>query len=200
MEKIHYSTLEDFKKYNKEIAIETLQNLEEAEARKIIKEWYAVNLPIDLLSWCRVNKPSETMNYEKGYWSQIMLIRDSINMILNDYRDVPVMVISTHTSKSIELPVYEINIKNHGIKIILRDNFHDWKLSIISEKDISIDFLNLFDEEEVINPIYCEGFKDNQVFSSYSKNKSQFTLEIRDDFRLYTFMHILIENLKTKRD
>jgi len=64
--------------------------------------------------------------------------------------------------------------------MILRNNFHNWKISIDSENEINVDFMELFEKDETINPIYCEGFSKEQVFKSYNNNKKQFTIEIHD--------------------
>lgn len=195
MEKVHYSVLEDMEKYNKNFDRKYYENLESEKANEIFKKWYSEHLPVDLLSWCRVNEPSDEMIYKQGYWEQIIFIRDIINLIFyteyEEYKNNPVMVINTHRTKSIIMPVYEINIKKYGLKMILRDNLYDWKISVISEKEINIDFMKLFNEEEQINSVYCEGFKENQVFQSYKENKNNFTLEIGDKYNLYTFMYIL---------
>lgn len=196
IKKVHYTVLNDMEKYNKNFKREDFKNMNEDEAHTIFRDWYAKNLPIDLLTWSRVNEPSDQMIYKPSYWNQIILIRDKVNYIFyNDYDDFeanPVMVINTHCSKSITLPVYEINIKKYNLKMILRNNMHNWKISVISEKEINLDFMGLFDEEKNINSIYCEGFKDYEVFPEYNKCKDSFTVEMHhDDYNIYVFMYIL---------
>ena len=155
---------------------------------------------IDLLTWSRNNHPSEDMIYEKGFWDQVVFVRDTLNAIFYDtyekYKDNPVLVINTHNSKSIDLPVYEINLRDYDVKIIMRNNFYDWKISVDSSIEINADFMNLFKQDKVITSVYCEGFKDNQVFDCYKYNKKNFTLELKDRYKLYTFMFILNNYLK----
>ena len=202
MRKIHYSELSDMEKYNKDFIRSDFENMEENEARRKFKTWYAQHLPIDLLTWCRVNEPNDDMIYKKGYWNQIVFIRDTImNMVCKDYEEYvnnPVLVINTHKSKSIVLPVYQINLFDSKIKIVLRYNFYDWKISIDSDIDINVDFMGLFKSDEKINSVYCEGFKKEQVYDSYSNNKKQFTFEISDIYELYTFMFLLKNYVKNK--
>lgn len=155
---------------------------------------------IDLLTWCRENEPNDDMIYKNSFWNQILFVRDTLNAMLHDtyeeYRDNPVLVINTHKSKSIDLPVYEINLRDYDTKIIMRNNFYDWKVSVESLIEINADFMGLFKQNETITPVYCEGFKDNQVFSCYKDNKKRFTIEIGDKYKLYTFMFILKNYLK----
>lgn len=195
MSKVSVEYLEDMERYNKEFNRELYKDMEESKASDEFKEYYAKHLPVDLLTWCRVNKPRNEMVYKQGYWDQIMLIRDSINLLFysnyKEYIDNPVMVINTHTSKSIELPVYELNLKQQGVKIILRNNFYDWKVSVISNREIDVDFMGLFEEDNNISYLYCEGFKREQVFKSFKEDKTQFTISLPDNFKLYTFMYIL---------
>jgi len=202
MRKIHYSELSDMEKYNKDFIRSDFENMEENEARRKFKTWYAQHLPIDLLTWCRVNEPNDDMIYKKGYWNQIVFIRDTImNMVCKDYEEYvnnPVLVINTHKSESIVLPVYQINLFDSKIKIVLRYNFYDWKISIDSDIDINVDFMGLFKSDEKINSVYCEGFKKEQVYDSYSNNKKQFTFEISDIYELYTFMFLLKNYVKNK--
>ena len=160
------------------------------------------NLPVDLLTWCRENEPSDNMVYKQEYWKQIMFIRDTLNTIFynnrEEYKANPVMVINTHTVKSIEMPVYEIILKDYDVKFILRNNFYDWKISVISKNDIEVDFMGIVDENEVINSVLCEGFKANQVFGCYKDNKKEFTFKVRSRYELYTIMYIIKNNLIKK--
>jgi len=134
---------------------------------------------------------------------QMIFVRDRLTSLLvpnisNSMREKIVRVIGTHISKSITLPVYKFDLKGlFGLDIILRDNFHDWKVSIDSLYPIPCDFMGLFDPEEKISPVYCEGFPSELVFGSFKNNPSQFTVEIGDNYRLYTFMWILNNYIKS---
>lgn len=202
MGKVHYSILDDMEKYRKKHNIkfnrECYENLEEDVVRKEFKEWYAGRLPIDLLTWCRVNAPGDNMIYKESYWTQIMLIRDRINSLFYDdvqeYNENPVMVINTHMSKSITLPIYLIDLKKHGVQIILRDNIYDWLITVISDREITVDFNGLFREDLKIqktNSYTYSEFTDDQIKDCFKDNKKQFTLEIQDDYNLYVFMYLL---------
>jgi hypothetical protein len=200
MGKVHYTTLEDMEKYNKNFNRKLYEDKEEDEVNAEFKEFYAKNLPVDLLTWCRVNEPEEKMLWKQGYWDQIMFVRDTVNPLFystyEEWKDNPVKVINTHRSKSIALPVYEIYLKQHDVKMIVRYNFYDWKISVISKTEINIDFMGLFDECNTINSIYCEGFKEEQVFQSFKENKKQFTVEISGMYQVFTFMFLLNNFLK----
>jgi len=171
----------------------------------IFREYYKERLPIDLLTWSRVNDTKDTMIYKDGFWTQVIFIRNTIMGLLSDsyedYESNLAMVINTHMSKSILLPVYQINLKKYGITMILRDNFHDWKVSVISEKALNVDFKEVFKEDsKPIPKVYCEGFIEEQVFGRYIDNKNKFTVEVYDDNRLYVFIYLLKDYLKNRKE
>jgi hypothetical protein len=200
MGEVHYTTLDDMERYNPNFTRKLYEGREENEVNAEFREYYSKILPVDLLTWCRVNEPEDKMLWKPGYWEQVVFIRDTVNPMFystyEEYKDNPVMVINTHRSKSITLPVYEINLKQYGLKLIIRYNFYDWKVSVISDIAIDADFMGLFKENENINSLYCEGFKDEQVFQSFKENKKQFTVEIRGRYELFTFMFLLNNFLK----
>lgn len=155
---------------------------------------------VELQEWAIENEPLENMRYYKGYWDQIIFIRDVINGIFHNTRDKmnSVYVISTHTSKSIELPVYLIEVKEYNLKIILRDNFHGWIITVISEVPLEIESKNLFDCHKTVEKVYAEGFKDSLVKNNYAENKKEFTINIDNKFKLYTFIHLMNNNITRK--
>lgn len=147
----------------------------------------------DLHEWLMENKPLENMVWKTSFWNQAIFVRDRLPWIFfNDYKTIEKntwRVIGTHTSKSIILPVYYLKLET--IKIIMRNNFYNWKVSIESDYELIIDPVGLFNPIEKIHLVYCEGFKDSWVFDSYNMDKKRFTIEINDDYRLYTFLFLL---------
>jgi hypothetical protein len=151
-----------------------------------------------LQDWFMENKPDDKLIYKDDLARQIMFIRDTIIGLLarsyEEYNGIQeaARVISTHTSKSVNLPVMEINW--NGWTFRLRYNFHDWKVSVHAPykfKDIEIDFMKLFDPTVKINSAYCEGFEDSWVYGPYSENKREYTIEIGDNVQLYVYFWII---------
>ena len=161
--------------------------------------------PIPLQQWTDVNKPAENLIYAKGYGEQIVFIRDRITSLLaknyEEYETIAknIKVISTHTSKSVLLPVYQIELPD-GTLFIMRYNFHNWKVSVISEKEVNADFMDLFDPNEKIHSVYCEGFSEKYVFGPYAKNKRSFTVELSSGYNhLFTFFWVFAYQVLGKR-
>lgn len=163
-----------------------------------------MNLSTSLQEWANTHKPDESMIWKKSFWNQIVFVRDELpktliekyNYSLYEAIGDEVRVISTHTSKSILLPVYKISYPGRELTFIVRNNFHDWKVSVISCQPIEADFGNLFDPTQKVSSTYCEGFDPSWVFGSHEENNMKFTVEIRDNFEMYTFFWLIRQALK----
>jgi hypothetical protein len=138
-----------------------------------------------LQDWFMANPIKEEMRYKKAAEDQIMFIRDVIGNLLDIRGEKKQLVISTHTSKSIVLPVYALILP--GTEIIMRGNFHDWKVSISSGQDLEVNPEGLFDAGKQIAYVYCEGFEKGWVHEPYARNHKRFTVELYDKYDLYAF-------------
>ncbi len=123
-----------------------------------------------------------------------MLVRDRLNRM---FRGEDVMVISEHTSKSIKLPVFMLENKAIGMKIIMRDNFYNYKVSVISEKPFIADLAYyghtsppLKGGAEYLHPAYFEGFPPEYIFSYYDlSDKMKWSIEINSETELILFFN-----------
>lgn len=201
--KVHYAILEDMQKYVKgfkKANYESSGSKTDEDVIHYLRDYYDNHLPVDVTAWARVNNPIEQLIYGKYLGPQICFVRDKLCMVLNpDYKywdKNPPLVISHHYSKSVKLPVYQINIEEYGVELILRNNFYDWKISINSSSPLNFNFMGIFDTIKEIPHIFCEGFPKDKVYENYDKNHSQFTLEIRSDYDLYTFFFLLKKYLE----
>jgi hypothetical protein len=115
-------------------------------------------------------------------------------------------VISTHRSKSITLPVYNLQHPTLNLQLILRNNFYDWKMSVISQTPIVADFSGLFyttpplDPKytgDSLSPVYFEGFPSDLVFPYYSQTDgTQWSAEISTDQELWTSVFLIMRSLE----
>lgn len=159
------------------------------------------DLPTDVTTWSLENIPDSELIYANELGGQVSFVRDVIAKVLmpnHESRENPVMVISTHHSKSVLLPVYQINLKNQGVTLIMRDNFYNWKVTVESAKPIECDFIGIFDPDHPKRDeikLYCEGFPANKIFGSYNDDHSKFTVSFDNDYQLYTFAFILANYL-----
>lgn len=205
--RVHYAVLKDMQKYIEGFNPDDYESCGEHTDPSVIayaRDYYDKHLPVDVTAWLRVNKPDENLIYAKGLSNQVCFVRDDLCHLLRstyeEWRDNPPLVISTHYSKSVKLPVFQINLEKYGIEMVLRYNFYDWKVSVKSDKPLDFDYMGLFNPTEEISYLYCEGFPRDKVYGSYEQNHSQFTIEIGSHYNLYTFIFLLKNYLGIKKE
>lgn len=202
-----YNELADLKKYYPDFNEYLFEKMDDEELTLFARNFYKTHLPVDVTTWIRVNEPEERLLYKDELGLQVCFIRDEItrnmfykceNMDINGaydnkrYEDFQPMVIGTHTSKLVLLPVMEITLGSVGVNIIFRNNFYDWCVSIESESEINCDFKGLITNLKG----YFEGFPENRIYDAYSKtNKNNFSFCIEGNYNLYTFMFLLRDYL-----
>lgn len=130
-----------------------------------------------LQEWFNENMPDESkLRYAKGAIDQIIWVRDVVHiMFLNSMVDKSEMdwdeakatltVDGTHTSKSVLLPVYRIDIKGHSFKI--RANFHNWCVRYSHElKSPFPEWMGVDMQESKPHNIYFEGMEDRGPYAT----------------------------------
>jgi hypothetical protein len=128
--------------------------------RIALRDWYATNVVGDQMFWRQaadnqqysfLSLASAVGVYESGAW-----------------------VIATHRSKSIDLPVVMLERPDIGVQFVLRNNFYNWKLSVVSERPIIDDkLMYLFYTEPPREPEYTgpfEGFPPDLIFGYYGQS------------------------------
>lgn len=184
--------------------------------REPLQAWYD--------KWLEEHKNTDLIYVSRSehgpYLKQVHFIRDNIARLLWAdvyYYDMPrepaprtdcvetAWVIGEHRSKSVRLPVYSIERPDKGIRLVLRDNYHDWKLSVISETSIQSDlFPYLFKTEPPPDPdytgydlsaCYFEGFPEELVFGYYAQNPSKWSASLGSDEGLWTVTLVIAKAL-----
>ena len=148
-----------------------------------------------LLHWMRKQEIGDEMNWKKAAIHQEIFIRDTIcTNLLHTHS----FVVSSHVSKSILLPVYAFLMQN-GVKVICRENFYGWKLSIELPKERPVaDFLpkDIISEgyKSNISDCYFEGFRSKWVYPGYNPDdvkQTKFSIGIYSDYDFYVAMYML---------
>lgn len=165
-----------------------------------LQKWISEQIVADEMLW-------------KGAWGdQVQFVRDSLAHLVGrglsykQFKTADVAtVISTHRSKSIALPVYELARADLGLRLVLRNNFYDWKLSVISEDPVVADFEGLFRTTSPIEPaytgnelasVYFEGFPRSLVFGYYAESdRRQWSAAIGGDSAMWTTVFIIMKAL-----
>ena len=143
-----------------------------------------------LLEYMRTHDIEDKMVYKKAAIQQMCFVRDALCQYL---LQVPVFVVSTHCSKSIQLPVYYFEMRN-GIRAIMRENFHGWVVSLNSSFPITLEDFCEGDgnkQSEDIHPCYAEGFKKSWVYPYVKEEALRTTFRVNSKYQLYTLFYLL---------
>ena len=168
---------------------------------------------VKLQEWISAQTIKDEMLWKGAFGDQVSFVRDRLSALVcgdieREYMECccdHTHVISEHHSKSISLPVYEI--ERPGLKLILRNNFYNWKLSVISDKPIEADFTGLFITSpptepdytgDSLHPVYFEGFPTDLIFGYYdTSDKKKWSAEIHDDYFLMAVIFLIMRSLGT---
>jgi hypothetical protein len=135
----------------------------------------------------------------KAFWehtsTQMMFVRDRLRPILK----AEAYVISTHRSKSCLLPVYQLVNREAGLMVVLRNNFYDWKMSVVSERPVVGEFFGLLEVNDKSatshNSCYYEGFPEQLIFGFYDDNKKRWSSEIGLNEAMWTVLYLIAKHL-----
>ena len=157
-----------------------------------IQKWYNLN-----------NQQDSDLIYKECQEDQLFFFRDIIPRLFmqGNYQSEisdSVKVISTHTSKSVLLPVVEITWKE--IKFVFRDNFYDWKISVESFIPICVDFHGLFDPDKEHHKVYFEGFPEERVYGSYNNDRTHFSVQLVSSYAVYTFLFLIVSQMPSTKE
>ena len=150
--------------------------------------------------WVKTNPVKDSMIFKESYKKQIDFVKHDLSIFFRYQGEDHIHVISDHTSKSIKLPVYLCDAIE--IKFVLRNNFYNWKLSVISPEPLNINFDGLFmtdppiDKEytgDPLHPVYFEGFPEDLIFGYYQgSDKKRWSAEIQNNYLLWTTIFLVM--------
>jgi hypothetical protein len=161
-----------------------------------------------LQNWISAQIVDDKMRWKGPFGAQMAFIRDSIvplmgaGLIYHESKEIA-DVISTHMSKSIVLPVVEVTRKDLGIRFTMRENFYNWKLSVLSEKPVEANFDGLFhttppiDKDYTGDPlasVYFEGFPKDRIYRYYEEDRRKFSAEIWGDRPMWTAVFLIMRS------
>ena len=148
-----------------------------------------------LLQWMRKWDINDNLIYKQAAIDQACFLRDTI---CEDLLKTHSFVVSGHTSKSVHLPVYAFTMRN-GIKVICRENFYGWMLTVELPQDKPhADILpeDIFDcgYKNCVHSCYFEGFREEWVSEGYIPDdlkQRKFSFGIRSNYEFYMAMYLL---------
>lgn len=125
-------------------------------------------------------------------------------------------VIGEHTSKSVRLPVYSLERPDLGLQFVLRENYHDWNVSVVSETPITtdlrgfeLDYARKEDRDRYPDGYraggswgYCyfQGFPRELQFGPHSEDPRRFSLCIDSAYEVYTLLWLILRDRHDRRE
>lgn len=165
---------------------------------------------VPLQEWINGHPVRDEMLWKGAFGHQVMFVRDRLVSLFGtgldyDQQKEIARVISTHRSKSIELPVYQLARPDQDLRIVLRNNFYNWKMSVLSETPIQADFDGLFHTTppidpdytgDQLHPVYFEGFPHDLIFGYLAESDGRrWSAEIPTDESLWTSVFLMMRSL-----
>jgi hypothetical protein len=154
----------------------------------------------------------EKKNYSKAWWDYIDLIRKIENKTATTayvYSEYEIM--TPPPSEFLIFPVIKLSYNN--IKFYIKQDFSnggfmdEWMVSIVSNKDIlniknhinnvknKEELSSLGFRDKVYERLIKDFIKSNILFKNYSKNKSEFTFTVKDEYELLTVINIITRDI-----
>lgn len=165
---------------------------------------------VPLQSWIDQQLPAD----DTQVWpikNHVLYLRDtiggvvSVGLTFGQRCDEVAFVISTHRSKGFDLPVVRFDRPDLGASFVVRDNFHNTKLSVMSRTPITDDlFPFLFHTVPPQNPGYAgdelscqyfEGFPSHLIFGYQATDPRRWSANISDHYAVWTTLFVCMRAL-----
>lgn len=165
-----------------------------------LRDYYDKHLPVDAKAWVRVNDDKDKLSYGISIGEHASFISSICWMLTSSYINrVTPMVIAVYYPTLGKRPIYQFEIKEYGIKVILKADGHNWIISIDSPKPLDYDFMELFDPSYKEYPLTINDIPKEYAYDSFEENKSKFTIEINSQYKVYTFFYLLKHYLNIRK-
>ena len=148
--------------------------------------------PVKLQEWMNLKSQCHSNFHATNLLSQLIFVRDDLGELFftgYDERKSQITVVAEHESKYITSPIYRILLP--GITLTLSDYIYNWIISVDSETPLDFDVSGLVHATSTINTDRCPGFKPEWLFGNCAKSKTQFTVYLKDEYEVYTFLFLL---------
>lgn len=184
-----------------------------------LQEWYG--------AWLDENAETQLLFVSKDSRGDVSLpqvhfVRDSLARLVwgdRKYEDIPLCpsprddcresawVIGEHRSKSVRLPVFSFERPDLGVQVVLRYNFHDWNVSVVSERPVEMDLSGYgaeFDSESrkkyvpkgYWGYLFFQGFPDEFMLGPHELDPRRFSLAPDTNHECYAFVRALMKAVR----
>ncbi len=154
------------------------------------------------LAWMDIMINGETKDYSNEVRQQTHFVVYDLTEALNltsDFEELyrKITVIDSTLLNSYRYPVFKMDFREElGLELILTKKDDVWLLSVNSEKELEFNLKAFGDEaEQLCIDLLFSGFPGNRRYDYYRNDKKRFTIEVKDDYKLYSLLSLISNNL-----
>lgn len=147
-----------------------------------------------LAEFTDANPMPEKMLWKRSAESQINVLGIVYEIGLHYDKEAALSVVSTHTSKSIKLPVALLEVPAARLEVIMRENFFNWAISVTSKNPLNADF----PPPLLLEPDGCfEGYegRDLPIYDAWEPDARRFSGNIWNGGGLMIILTRLLDSL-----
>lgn len=158
------------------------------------EETERMQLPMDFDRWVNDNNPDEQLQYRKGWWDYIELIRRLMwKFDAQEAQVVATYVMDTPPPKD-ELLMPVVRFSVGPTDYIVKYDFgvfpERWTVSIRNAASIVRPILGLFDDKRDLRSNVIAGFENEWIHGAYCSDPTSFTCEIHDEWDLAALVRL----------
>ena len=190
--------VEDMKKYVKDFNPDDYYINEffptDESVFEFLREYYNTHLPVSANAWLRAYKSfDERLTAGETVQEECGLICRLADMFTTDYKKpVEPMIIGLYTILiDTKRPIYQINIEEYGLEIVLKKCKGNWRLSVKSNIPLDFEYYELFDPTLKVRWYNQDEFPIEKTYKSYEENHCEFTIEIKSNDMLFMYFYLL---------
>jgi hypothetical protein len=150
--------------------------------------------PIPLDHWVSDNNPPTHLQYGKGWWDYIEILRRVVEKFDVEHVDVVGTYVMETPPPQEELLMPVVRLRMGAVELIVKYDFgtfpDTWTVSARIPKRIIASTFGLFDPDLRLEKV--AGFDTSWVYPPYSVGPERFSCELRDEWDLAAFVRLIV--------
>jgi len=154
-----------------------------------------MNLPKQFDHWVNDNNPPVHLQYGKGWWDYIEMLR----RLASKFEIEQLEVVGTYTMRTpppeeeLQMPV--VRLAAGTVELIVKYDFstfpETWTASVKTSNAKPQPTYGLFDPAADLRGRTISGFDTGMIYGSYSENPAQFSCELEDEWDVAALIRIV---------
>jgi hypothetical protein len=158
------------------------------------EETERMQLPMDFDRWVNDNNPDERLQYRKGWWDYIELIRRLMSKFEAQEAQVVAAYVMGTPPPQEELLMPVVKFAVGPTEYVFKYDFgvfpECWTVSIKNAASTVRPILGLFDDKQDLRGDVIAGFENEWIHGPYCSDPTHFTCEIQDEWDLAALVRL----------